>query len=467
MKKKASSGCRKTIRELGVGRVASARELFARDLRLQLRVHQKRRVTRKQGFWDLRTMQARYRALPEATRATWVAKAEALKQERLAELDRRKRSATQALAPAAAGAASPPGHGRAAGSGRPLATTTTWLRLECCAESPGHTPEFPAPAFSASDAAPDELEWVESAGGGRRSLRRLPGAGGSLGVGTYGSCHIFEDADTGERWCAKLQRTPRDKDQEASLRLELKISRACNHTNIMRAYAVLAAGGADRHALLMACCECDLRTWLTRRLASAVAERPETPRQDNNSAVLVQACRGLAHLHGVGYLHLDVKPENVLVEPVGGQATIRVLIADFGVAASWKPRKGAPVSLVDADTVQSPGYRPWDLYHASKGSVALRPRLDVWAFGCLVFDVCYEHPRSGEDPANRPRLYTGISMSASYESVMASRNYRLRKHLQSRGAALVARCQNLLEARFLHVRMEEYLVGCREIAAGC
>ena len=245
------------------------------------------------------------------------------------------------------------------------------------------------------DVAPVELEWVEGASGGRRSLRRVPGAGGSLGAGTYGSCHIFEDADTGERWCAKLQRTPRDKDQEESLRMELKISRACNHTNVMRAYAVLAAGGTGQHALLMACCECDLSTWLTRRLASAVAEESDTPHKATSSAVLVQACRGLAHLHNVGYLHLDVKPENVLVEPAGGLATIRVLIADFGVAEYWKPRQGAEVSFVDAGTVQSPGYRPWDLFHASKGSVSLRPRLDVWAFGCLVFDVCYEHPRMG------------------------------------------------------------------------
>ena len=58
-------------------------------------------------------------------------------------------------------------------------------------------------------------------------------------------------------------------------------------------------------------------------------------------------------------------------------------------------------------------------------------------------------------------------MSASYESVMASRNYRLRKHLRPRGAALVAQCQDLLNARFLHVRMEEYLVGCREVSERC
>ena len=180
----------------------------------------------------------------------------------------------------------------------------------------------------------------------------------------------------------------------------------------------------------------------------------------------MQACRGLAHFHSVGYLHLDIKPENLLVQPAGGLWSIRVLIADFGVAECWKPRKGKELSYVDADAVQSPGYRPWDLFHASKGTVALRPRLDVWAFGCLVFDVCYEHPRQGGDPARRPRLYSGISMSAPWESVMASRNFRLGKYLRTRGSALVARCQDLHDARFLHVRMEDYLVGCHELEAG-
>ena len=64
-------------------------------------------------------------------------------------------------------------------------------------------------------------------------------------------------------------------------------------------------------------------------------------------------------------------------------------------------------------------------------------------------------------------LYIGISMPSSYGSVMASRNYRLKKHLRLRGAALVARCQDLRDPRFLHVRMEEYLVACRGVDAGC
>ena len=81
--------------------------------------------------------------------------------------------------------------------------------------------------------------------------------------------------------------------------------------------------------------------------------------------------------------------------------------------------------------------------------------------------MCYEHPRLGGNPEERPRLYTGIPMSSAYESVVASRNYRLTKHLRPRGVALVTRCQDLLDPRFLHARMEDYLVECRGVDAGC
>ena len=120
---------------------------------------------------------------------------------------------------------------------------------------------------------------------------------------------------------------------------------------------------------------------------------------------------------------------------------------------------------MDADVVHSELYRPWDLFHAAGGVVARRPRLDVWAFGCLVFDVCYEHPRAGGDAAGRPRLYSGIAMSSAYESVVASRNYRLTRHLRPRGAALVTRCQDLRHPRFLHARMDDYLLDCRGVDA--
>ena len=60
--------------------------------------------------------------------------------------------------------------------------------------------------------------------------------------------------------------------------------------------------------------------------------------------------------------------------------------------------------------IQSEVYRPWDLFHAAQSLVRLRPRHDVWAFGCLAYEVAQMHPgiwREGRAPS---RLFSGVNM---------------------------------------------------------
>ena len=41
----------------------------------------------------------------------------------------------------------------------------------------------------------------------------------------------------------------------------------------------------------------------------------------------MQICRALEYIHSQGYVHFDIKPDNILIDPAG-----RVVIADFGLA---------------------------------------------------------------------------------------------------------------------------------------
>ena len=241
---------------------------------------------------------------------------------------------------------------------------------------------------------------------------------------------------------------------------------ACNHPNVMRAFAVVCCLGIGRHALLMPKCDCDLRAWLEASRAPAVAEEGDEPPRPPRSGILVQLCRGYAHLHGAGYLHLDVKPENVVVQDATGTEGVRLCIADFGISRWWRPSGCADVAYAPASSIQSEAYRPLDLYHAAKGRVHLRPRLDIWAFGCLVYDVCCVHSRvRGGSRPTAWLYYTGVQMRAPCESVMASRNFRLSAHLRPLEAALAVRCQDLKDPRRNHTRMEELLSECRAVAA--
>ena len=453
-----SSGRKKTLKELGLQRAPSARELFARELRAELPVYSKRRVRQKQSFWSLVTLHAKFRALPSAHMAMWGARAEKENEERRVILHDRhaaahgdKRNEETLEAPPAF----PENDGGA---------TTRWLRLDCSAEPPSDASEI-AEVEARSPTEVDRLQWVDDLGSNRRSLRRLPESLGELGRGSYGCCYIFEDEDSGEHVCAKLQKAADDSDGERALRNELHIMTACNHPNVMRAFAVVRCLGIGRHALLMAKCDCDLRAWLEVSCASAAVEQDHGEARRQRSGVLLQACRGYAHLHGAGYLHLDIKPENVLVQTGTGGEGVRVCIADFGISRSWSPCGSADICYASASSIQSDGYRPWDLHHAGQGRVPLRPRHDIWAFGCLVYDVCSVHSRARGGEGLGPRLFTGIPMHASYEDVMASRNYRLGAHLRPREAALVVRCQDLRDRRRNHLRMEEFVSSCRGLAA--
>ena len=308
-------------------------------------LYSKRRVRQKQSFWSLRTLHARFRTLPAAHMAMWVSRAEKEKEDRRAAL-RDRRAAAESNPSKLDTPAAPPACPEAAHG-----ATTKWLRLDCSAEPPSDASEV-AEEEAPANAEVGRIQWVDDLGCDRRSLRRLPESQGELGQGSYGCCYIFEDEVTGEHVCAKLQKAAGDSEGERALRNEIRIMNTCNHPNVMRAFAVVHCLGIGRYALLMPKCDCDLRAWLEVSRAPAAAEEDDGPARRQRSRILVQLCRGYSHLHGAGYLHLDVKPENVVVQAATGTEGVRLCIADFGISLSWHSCGSADIAYAPASSIQ-------------------------------------------------------------------------------------------------------------------
>jgi eukaryotic-like serine/threonine-protein kinase len=103
------------------------------------------------------------------------------------------------------------------------------------------------------------------------------------------------------------------------------------------------------------------------------------PLSEAEAAVLgLQLCSALAYLHEQGYLHLDLKPSNIVVD--SGKA----IVVDLSIARP--PGRG------------SPGLGTW-CYLAPEQALGLHlgAEADVWGVGAVLFEALTGAPAFGDD----------------------------------------------------------------------
>lgn len=132
--------------------------------------------------------------------------------------------------------------------------------------------------------------------------------------------------------------------------------------------------------------------------------------------------RGLNHIHGVGYVHCDLKPDNILLvgDGRGEGVRMRAKIGDFGLAKRAKQSKKRKV--------EEPYWRGTPMYLAPEAVIenVQEAASDVWALGCIVLEMLTGKPPwseyegvSGDELLRKigegrecPRIPNGISKEA-------------------------------------------------------
>ena len=101
--------------------------------------------------------------------------------------------------------------------------------------------------------------------------------------------------------------------------------------------------------------------------------------------ILLAITESLAAVHGVGLLHRDIKPDNVMLRPEGTPVLI-----DFGAARQMMGQSRAAVSVVVSD-----GYAPIEQYSGEKSRQG--PWTDIYALGAMAYFAL-----TGQVPARAP-----------------------------------------------------------------
>ena len=107
---------------------------------------------------------------------------------------------------------------------------------------------------------------------------------------------------------------------------------------------------------------------------------------ENAAQILIDMALGLNHVHESGFMHLDFKPENILVTGNGG---VRLIDFDLAQPILEKPKKMS-------DNPGTPGYMSPEQLQGKP----IDARVDIFAYGVAAYELLTNHkPFPGETPA--------------------------------------------------------------------
>jgi serine/threonine-protein kinase len=211
---------------------------------------------------------------------------------------------------------------------------------------------------------------------------------GPIGAGGMGE--VFRAKDTNLKREVALKALPpafvADADRLARFQREAELLAALNHPNIAQVYGLEKADGQT--AIVMELVEGPT-------LAERIRQGPIPP--DEAMAIALQVAAALEAAHAKQIVHRDLKPANVKLKLDG---TVKVL--DFGISKPIDPAMisgGTPVATTPAMTQTGVilGTAAYMSPEQARGRF-VDQRTDIWAFGCLLFEMLTGQPAfGGED----------------------------------------------------------------------
>ena len=201
-----------------------------------------------------------------------------------------------------------------------------------------------------------------------------------LGRGAFGTTYRAFDTKLGRFIALKELTVPGSAVRERFLAEACALARF-THPGIVRVHDVIDEATGDFVVMELV---------RGRSLAEMIAERGAVELAE--ALPLIEfAADALRAVHESGYVHRDVKPENIIAADDG-----RVVLLDFGAARRFLPGDD------DEDRLLTPGYAPPEQYRAD---ARLGPAADIYALGATAY-----HLLTGKAPPAAPDREAGLKL---------------------------------------------------------
>lgn len=185
-----------------------------------------------------------------------------------------------------------------------------------------------------------------------------------LGKGSYGVVKMGTSTLTGEKVAIKTMNPSRlvsDNDRK-SLQNEIEIMKKLNHENIVRVFEVIEQN--NQVSLIMEYSE-------NGELFDHIIKNHKL-KELEACKIFIETIEALEHIHAMGIVHRDVKPENILL---GSQNKVK--LSDFGLS-TLIPSDGTKLK----EFCGSPLYSSPELFLQKP---YIGPEVDVWALGVTLY----------------------------------------------------------------------------------